>query len=449
VVQKLSAMREMFVNHLSTYLTGGATIAARRLHHALLDAGHESRFLYGRESKTLEVDDSYDQVSWAKPPGIDIRRRLTKSMHWPRRLLLKIKQRRALPARDKRVDFFSFCQRIPTTPFPLEIDHDQILHLHWVANLFDYATFFQSIPVEFPIVWTMHDMNVFTGGCHYSGDCQKYVAGCNHCPQLARPGMSDLAQQTYQTKLQAYVGKNLHIIAPSRWIEREASRSELLKDCRSIQTIHYGLDTTQFVPKNKLESKRQLGLPADALVIAFGADVVNNPRKGVKYLLDALSQIKHDNVLGIYFGSGALPVVDRNLPSMRALGFVKDPAQLAAAYSAADLFVIPSLEDNLPLTGLEAMACGTPVVGFAAGGITDYVRPGETGLLAQVRDAADLAGQIQWMLDHPQDRQRMGTQARKMVEREFNRVTQTQRHVELYQSLLAHSKQGTFPNRAA
>ncbi len=128
---------------------------------------------------------------------------------------------------------------------------------------------------------------------------------------------------------------------------------------------------------------------------------------------------------------------------------LQDTQQLAAAYSAADLFVIPSLQETFGLSGLEAMACGTPVVGFAAGGITDYVRPGETGLLAKVGDSPDLAAKIQWMLDHPGDREQMGKQARSMVETEFNQITQTQLHIELYRSLLGDAERQSSANRAA
>lgn len=439
----------MIVNHLSTYLTGGAALAARRLHDCLLTAGHSSRFHFGRKWKGAPLNDSYSMLHWGKSPATDFRQFFARLFQTPRRVSLKIKQRRALPPRDKRAEYFSFCQRIPETPFPFGDSHDQILHLHWVANLFDYASFFSSIPDELPIVWTLHDMNAFTGGCHYSGDCQKYVSGCQNCPQLARPGEQDMARHTFRSKQIAFAEKNLHIVAPSRWIENEARRSELLKGSRSIQTIPYGLDTTKFTPVNKLLARRQLGLPADSVVIAFGADVVDNRRKGVLQLLAALSLIPHDNVIGLYFGSGTLPAVNLRLPEMRALGFVKEPAQLAATYSAADLFVIPSLEDNLPLTGLEAMACGTPVVGFAAGGIADYVRPGETGLLAKVGDSQDLAAKIKWMLDRRHDLLRMGKQARTLVEREFNQITQTQRHIELYRSLLANLKQETSASRAA
>ena len=203
------------------------------------------------------------------------------------------------------------------------------------------------------------------------------------------------------------------------------------------------------MPADRLEARRQLGLPPDATVIAFGADSIHHRRKGLRHLLDALSLIPHENVVGLYFGNGDLPTVGTRLPIMRGIGFVQDTGQLANAYSAADLFVIPSLQEIFGLTGLEAMACGTPVVGFAAGGITDYVRPGETGLLAKVGDSRDLAAKIKWMFDHPQARLRMGTLARAMVEREFNQEIQTQRHIELYRSLLATAKQGTSASRAA
>jgi glycosyltransferase involved in cell wall biosynthesis len=439
----------MIVNHLSTNLTGGAAIAARRLHDSLLDAGQGSRFHFSRKWQGLSLDDSYSTLPWGKSPVTGVRQFIGNLFQSRRRISLKLKQRRALPPRDKRSEYFSFSQRIPETPFPFGDSIDQLLHLHWVANLFDYASFFSSIPDDMPIVWTLHDMNAFTGGCHYAGDCQNYISGCKNCPQLAVPGERDLAQRAFRSKQLAFAGKNLHIVAPSRWIENEARRSELLKDARSIQTIHHGLDTNKFRPADRLAARRKLGLPADAVVIAFGADAIHHRRKGLRHFLDAIAQIPPTGIVGLYFGNGDLPTVERRLPQMRGIGFVQDTQQLAAAYSAADLFVIPSLQETFGLSGLEAMACGTPVVGFAAGGITDYVRPGETGLLAKVGDSQDLAAKIKWMLDHPDERTRMGKQARDMVEFEFNQETQTLLHIELYESLVKNVSPETFATRAA
>ncbi len=312
----------MIVNHLSTNLTGGAALAARRLHDSLLDAGQGSRFHFSRKWQGLTLDDSYSMLPWGRSPVTGWRQFFAKLYQSRRRISLKIKQRRALPARVKRSEYFSFSQRIPETPFPFAACGDQLLHLHWVANLFDYTSFFSSIPDELPIVWTLHDMNAFTGGCHYAGDCEKYVSGCKNCPQLAIPGERDLAQRAFRSKQLAFAGKNLHIVAPSRWIENEARRSELLKGCRSIQTIHHGLDTKKFAPADKLQARRQLGLPPDAVVIAFGADAIHHRRKGLRHFLDALAHIPHEGIVGLYFGNGDLPKLEIGLPTMRGIGFV-------------------------------------------------------------------------------------------------------------------------------
>lgn len=325
-----------------------------------------------------------------------------------------------------------------------------VLHLHWIAGLLDLPTFWGAIPNEFPIVWTLHDMNPFTGGCHFSGGCEGFTRACGSCPQLGRPEVRDLSYRSFQVKRRAYAGKNLHIVAPSRWLAREAQRSPLFDGVKSIACIPYGLDSGLFSPHVKSAARKTLDLPAQGVIVAFGADMVTNRRKGLQELTAALSLLKtSSHVVGLVFGGGDIGPFDTRLSEIRHLGYISDPRRQALIYSAADLVVVPSLEDNLPNVGLEAMSCGTPVVGFDVGGIPDFTRPGETGLLAAPGDAAHLAHQIGWLVDHPDDRLRMGHNARKLIEREYSLSAQAQAYVALYERLLQSRGQGGGRRRAA
>jgi len=289
-------------------------------------------------------------------------------------------------------------------------------------------------------------MNPFTGGCHFSTGCEAFSEQCRNCPQLGRSGDNDLSTEVFAHKQLAYEGKNLHIVTPSRWLTGEAKRSQLLAGAKSFQTIPNGLDLDLFSPQDKRAARASLGLPSSGVVLAFGADSVTNRRKGFNELLAALSLINSKVPLtGLIFGRGVIETPVPGLANLLQLGYVADAERQSLVYSAADIVVVPSLEDNLPNVGLEAMACGTPVVGFDIGGVPDYVRPGETGSLARPADPADLAHQLSWLIDHSEERLGRGRRARRMMEREFSQETQARAYIRLYEQLLGRER-SQFPD---
>lgn len=427
----------MIVDQLNAVLGGGAAIAARRLHRGLLAAGVDSRFWHRDSTGAADDDPTYRRIRWPEAGSLlrRVRAYLTGRV---RHRLWKQRLRWSLFGRPAGFDWFTAARLGRRTVFDLAQSGSDILHLHWVTRMIDYPSFFAAIPDDFPIVWTLHDMNPLTGGCHYASGCEAFTTECQHCPQLGRRGERDLANRFFHAKLAALRGKNLHIVAVSRWLEQQARQSRLLADVRSFRTIYGGLDVQAFRPQDKTAARLRLGLPADCTVIGFGADSIENHRKGFQEILTALTLLPQSpRVVGLVFGGGQIPAGNRRLPELKMLGFIDDPALQASVYSAADVFVIPSREEAFGLTGLEAMACGTPVVGFNTGGIPEYVRPGETGLLAEVGDAVDLARQISRLIVDCAGRLRMGENARAMVEREFRVETQAERYIDLYRSLLA------------
>ncbi len=351
-----------------------------------------------------------------------------------RKLWLKLERKRALWGRPKDREVFSTPRWHHPTRYGLA---GQVLHLHWVAEWLDIPSFFDSLPKELPVVWTLHDMNPFTGGCHYAEDCGAFTNRCGHCPQLGRSHEDDLSARSFAVKQRSVPTRRLHVVTPSHWLLKQARTSRLFRAARSFRTIPYGLDTTALSPQDKQLAKRQLGLPADRVVVAFGADSFRARRKGLAYLVAALARIDKSKVYGLMFGHHDEGAPGPHLPPIQSVGYLNSDTERARLYSAADILVLPSLEDNLPQIGLEAMACGTPVVAFDTGGIPDYVRPSQTGLLAENHNAADLACKLQQLVDDRPLRLKLGQQARTVVEREFSRQQEATAYRQLFDELLA------------
>ncbi|WP_218933639.1 glycosyltransferase [Rubripirellula lacrimiformis] len=465
----------MQINHFNSLLDGGAATAARRLHSELVRSGLDSRFYYSAsQGMRDELDHSYAIARWRRQGWgqsvVDYLR-----FRSGRQELKKLTRRR-----PSGHEIFSTPQGGPHTPWPPvdrtnpskdAADQRQIIQLHWIAKFLDYTSFFGSIDPDQPVVWTLHDMNALTGGCHFSDGCQRFQFGCGGCPQLpsniqtsapstnpsgmdpsamdpsagddagnGRPNVQDISRRYFAEKQAALANVNLHIAAPSRWLLDAAKSSPMLSAARSFHHIPYGISTDDYYPMNRDEARARLGIDPGATVFCFGAMDVKSRRKGAHHMLRALSHIADlPNVEGLVFGSGKLPDSDQSMPKMHQVGPVRGLLAQRTIYSAADVFVLPSLEDNLPLTGLEAMACGTAVVGFDAGGIPDYVRPGSTGLLARTGDAEDLGQKLRSILSDPAQAIALGRGARRTIEREYRSRQEAAAYRSLYAELLGES----------
>lgn len=317
-----------------------------------------------------------------------------------------------------------------------QMPSSDVLNLHWVAGAFEYSSFFRKVPNNLPIVWTLHDMNPFTGGCHFDGGCGKFVEHCGACPQIGSLKLDDFSAHVWERKNKALarVGANMmHIVAPSRWLAAEAKKSSLFGHW-PVTVIPYGLETDRFQPRDRHFARQLFEIPSEAKVVLFVADWANEKRKGLDLLLEAIR------------GLGDLPelyafAIGRNVSS-RVLGvrgktidYVRDDLTLSLVYSTADVFVVPSLEDNLPLTALEALACGIPTIAFSVGGLPDIVREGQTGILAPMGDIGALRRAIAELLQNTERRATMAQQCRYVAVREYNLEVQARRYVALYEEL--------------
>lgn len=420
----------MKVVHLSTYdLKGGAALSAYRLHRGLLRIGQDSSML-------VKIQLSQDPTVREFVLPMDLARR---GRRWARRRAIVRSARPYVKSRPSGFELFSE-DRTPYGGAVLDqVPPCEVMNLHWVAAYLDYEQFMQAASRRAVIVWTLHDMNAVTGGCHYDLGCGRFAQRCGACPQLGSEDPNDLAGQVWDRKraiFERFDPRKLCVVTPSRWLGQVVKQSPIFSRFR-VETIPYGVNLDDFAPRDRAAARDVLGIPQDVHVILFLAEMVDNRRKGFSLLEEAFS--------------GCSRVVDRlwllsvghNPPRLKAdisgshLDYVGNDRVLSLAYSAADLFVIPSLQDNLPNTVLEAMACGTPVIGFDVGGIREMVRPGVTGALVEPGDVGGLCDAMGALLKDSATRHRMSQQARAIALTDYPLLTQARRYAELYRELTA------------
>jgi glycosyltransferase involved in cell wall biosynthesis len=314
-----------------------------------------------------------------------------------------------------------------------------IIHLHWVARMMRLETL---AGFKVPLVWTMHDSWAFTGGCYLPGDCTRYRESCGKCPVLDSSEDADLSRRIWERKKRAWRGLDLTVVTPSKWMADCAMSSSLFHDVR-VEVIPNGIDIHRFRPSDRNTARDAFSLPHDKKLILFGAKEATSDRnKGFHLLVEALRQLAsvpgHDRMELVIFGSTeAAPPPDCGLRT-HYLGWQQDEANLAQLFSAADLFVLPSLQENLPYTVMEAMACGIPCVAFNQGGVSDLIDQEQNGYLAHPYEATDLARGIAWVLENEERWNGLASHARQKVEQEFAVEKVAERHLALYWEILRH-----------
>ena len=415
----------MKITHLATYdLAGGAARAAYRLHRGLIATGRESRMLV-----LYKTSSDPTIASFAVPR--DLSARVRRGL---RRWRL---ERTARTAEWPSGTVFSTDLSQHGADVLGQIAQADILNLHWIAGFFDYGEFFCGLPPRMPVVWTLHDMNPFTGGCHYDAGCGKFQASCGACPQLSSRDPQDLSAQIWQRKraaLSSRSGGRLHIVAPSRWLAKEAGNSALFSGL-PVSVIPYGVDVEQFQPRSRGLARQKYGIPAHSKTVLFVAHSAAERRKGLTVLLEALQGLqRHEDLVFLAVGRD---LSNKHLDSrFKTIEFVDDQTELSFVYATADVFVVPSLEDNLPNTTLEALACGIPTVGSRVGGIPDVVRDGETGILVPAGDSQALTEAIAALLTDPERRASMSRESRRVASRDFSLEAQANRYAALYATML-------------
>lgn len=395
-------------------ISGGAAIAAYRLHQGLLNENVGSRLLVGK-------------AHLSNPLVNEIPSRKIIEQN-----LLRLTYRLGLNYINLLGAF-----NIPSHPFFQEAD---IINFH---NLHSGAFNYLALPLlanKKPSVFTLHDMWGFTGHCAYSYDCDRWKHGCGKCPYLnSYPGIQkDNTQWEWKMKNWVYGQARLTIITPSHWLTEQAGQSMLNRF--EIHHVPNGVDLTTYSPIDPQRCRFLLGIPSKKNVLMFSADNLKDDRKGGSLLLKALSklprELKNEIVLLVLGRGGEIISKTVEINTLN-LGYVESDRLKAIAYSASDLFIFPTRADNLPLVLQESMACGTPMISFKIGGVPDLVRHGVTGYLAEPEDVNDLMNGIIQLLESHDLRESMSRNCRTIAVNEYSLKLQTKRYLKIYQKVLS------------
>ena len=386
--------------------TGGAAVAAGRLSKALKQAG-------------IQVDKLVREDTWLN----------RFRFYWERLIIF-------LCNHLNRKNLFAVSIANTGTDLsghPL-IKGADIIHLHWINQGFlSLRNIEELVKLNKPIVWPMHDMWPCTGLCHHGRVCEKFQTGCGACFFLKSEG-KDLSTSVFDKKLSLYKDANITFVGCSRWLSDRARKSYLLQE-KAVLSIPNPINMEVYHPMDQNMPRGLLGLPSGKKLLLFGALNVTDKRKGIDFLIEALRKLEKQDVELVVFGQvkddirGLFPV------PIHSMGYLSDESKIVALYNAVDMFITSSLEENLPNTIMEPMACGTACVGFATGGIPEMIDHRVNGYVANYKDADDLASGIRWVLEH-EDRQALSDACVKKVRDNYTEEVVARQYIALYKKLL-------------
>ncbi|PSB09276.1 glycosyl transferase [Pleurocapsa sp. CCALA 161] len=404
-------------------LRGGAARAAYRLHQGLLAAQVDSQML---------VQNKLSDCNSVLAPKSKIQRGIAAIKPALDQLPLNLYRHR-----DRTINIYS-SQWLPNNIVAqIEQINPDVINLHWVNGGF--------VPIEAlsklkqPLVWTLHDMWAFTGGCHYSDTCDRYIHSCGACPQLGSDRNWDLSRWNWRRKAKAWHNLNLTVITPSKWLASCAKSSSLLRNF-PVQVVANGIDPQVYQPHDQLFARKVFNLPTDKKIILFGAlNSTQDRRKGFTLLRSALEYLKSAQQAAkielVIFGASE-PAQPINFGfKTHYVGQLSDDAALSLLYGSADVFVAPSIQDNLPNTVLEALFCGTPCAAFNIGGMPDLIEHQQNGYLAQPEQTQDLAQGIDWILADDDRYQQLRMNSRVKAIANFNLERQAQKYLQVFKNL--------------
>lgn len=402
----------MRVLHISVTDKGnGAHLNGFRLHKGLRKLGVDSSMFVQQR-----LDDSGDETiheyrSW--PVSLLWRAKTRAFRYWISRELSQLRTRPNIPA-------FIYDRATGGDRAISQMPEADVIYIHGIYNFIDYFRDLPELAQRAPIVFRLCDMDFFTGGCTYARGCERFADRCGACPQLVSHGEDDISRRSWERKHAVFsrIHDRLHFVAPSDWIAAKARQSSLLRNL-PIDVIPNSADTDVFRPRDQLGARALLDVPRNARVLLYVAQPVSRVEKGFAYLAEALQKMSdRRDLLLLVAGSGKLPA---EVPIQCVqLGRIRDERLLSLVYSAADVFVMPSLEETFGMTAVEAMATGTPVVAFATGGIAETVRHGVTGLHVPTGSSGALCDSIEALLSDSSARARMAENGRRIAVEEYS-----------------------------
>ena len=418
----------MKILHLATDdAFGGAARAAYRQHLALREHGIDSRMLVRhKHSNDANV------VVYSGDPGFF--RRASRVL---RRTWIDRKEKRSRRPQGKVVCGLTDPRADLLRDVGAEISDADAINIHKVQHFVDLPALLRRLPPSKPVVITLHDPSWITGGCDYPGSCRRFEAACGCCPIVDSHWAGDYSHRIFRMKEMAYSNlrqERLAFVANSFWSRENAKLSALTKG-RRIEVIHYGLDQTVYSSQKRRESRQALGIGAEEPVLLFAAHDLGLPHKGGRYLRDALVNVRCQQPIRLLtMGAGHFEAG----PGYRHTHFgqIESDELQTLLYRAADVFVIPSLEEAFGQSALEAVACGAVVAGFNVGGIPDIVKSDLNGLLVERQDTQALSEAIQKLFADEALRRHWQNSCETWVGEHFSFSKNAAAYVALYDSLL-------------
>ncbi|MBR6182503.1 MAG: glycosyltransferase family 4 protein [Prevotella sp.] len=423
-------MRVLVIN--TSERTGGAAMAANRLMEALNNTGVKAKMLVrDKETDSITV--------------VGIGDSLLAQRHF-------IRERMAVLARLHFSKKHLFDIDIANAGFDItktrEFQEADIIHLHWVnQGMLSLKGIRKILESGKPVVWTMHDAWPSTGICHLTMGCKRFKTRCKNCKYLpGGGGENDLSSKVWKKKKDILEHHGIFFVACSKWLEGEAKQSALLNG-QNITCIPNPIDTKVFKRHDKAEARKMLGLPLDKKLILFVSQRVTNAYKGMDYLVEACRLLVEEHPemkeqCAVVMLGGHAEEMEGKLPLQSfPLGYITDERKIVEVYNAADVFVLPSLSENLPNTIMEAMACGVPCVGFKVGGIPEEIEHKKTGYVAEYRNAKDLKEGIRWVLAEA-DCEALSAAAMKKVATSFSQDGVALKYIEVYNHAMAFKHYG-------
>ena len=413
-------MRVLLIN--TSERIGGAAVAASRLMEALKDNGIKAKMLV-RDKQTDQTTVVALPRSWTN---------LWKFI-WERVVIWKAN-------RFKKNNLFAVDianTGTDITGLP-EFQQADIIHLHWInQGMLSLKNIREILRSGKPVLWTMHDMWPCTGICHHARDCKNYQSECHNCPYLFEGGKKkDLSTRIFRKKRKLYKEAPITFITCSQWLKEKASASALFEG-QTIVSIPNPINTNLFKPRDKKEAREKYNLPPDGRLLLFGSVKITDKRKGIDYLIESCNILaeKHPDLketLGVVvFGNQSGQLASLLPFRVYPLDYISDEHQMVDVYNAVDLFVTPSLEENLPNTIMEAMACGIPCVGFNVGGIPEMIDHLHNGYVAHYKSSEDFANGISWTLNQS-GYATLSEQACRKAFSDYSESTVAKKYIELY-----------------
>lgn len=410
--------------------TGGAAIACQRLFNALLKAGIDVKMLVNEKKSDHPRVISLSEGTFNK--------KKQQILHGLERLTVFTRNgftKEGLFASS----LANFSADISQHPAVLEAD---VLHLHWInQGMLSIKNIEKLAATGKPIVWTMHDMWNMLSVEHYAYYCNCAVPHDSDCIYLQKMDAKDKNAKYFYRKENLYKNAKIHFVTCSKWLKNVALNSYLLKN-EDVRAIPNPIDTSLFKPKSKAECRALFHLPENKKLVLFGAMNVAHKEKGLPQLVEAAQYLynqypkERDEIELLILGKSTDVIPDEMFPfKIHRIGFLSGAEAISTIYNAADLFVTPSLMDNLPNTIMEAMACGTPCVGYQVGGIPEMIDHLENGYVASYKSIEDLAHGIHTVL-FQKEAQDYGAKAREKVLKDYAESTVSSAYIALYNSLL-------------